>query len=97
MLVAGLYWMVEELQDILLQGPGLYFVQSGWLNMLDWANVLGCLFMEVSFYVYRGMTPGDGAEHTWSLAQAQAWYQIAAGISLSWLCSGFSSIRRTFQ
>ena len=73
-LLLGLYFMCEELQDVLI-GCRNYFIEAGWLNLIDVFNIIAAMTMEITFYSYLGHQPSPIIEsapvHLWSVSVAQ--------------------------
>lgn len=53
-LLVALYFLAEELQDMIMLSFKTYFVSCGWLNLIDWFCILSAFLMEVAYYQYIG-------------------------------------------
>ena len=70
-LVAVLYWLAEELQDLIMLGFKTYVHDAGWLNLIDWLCILSGLMTFVAFFMYLGQFPDTSQAfnyHFWSLS-----------------------------
>ena len=73
-LLLGFYFLLEELQDVLI-GCRKYFIEAGWLNLIDWFNIIAAMWMEITMYSYLGHKPSPIIEnapvHLWSVSASQ--------------------------
>ena len=84
-LFVAYYYLMHEVQDMIMKGMRTYISKNGWLNLIDWACILSALVMEVSYFVYLGKAPDTSIpynSHYWSLASQQESAKISTGLAL---------------
>jgi len=93
-LLLGFYFLLEELQDVLI-GCRKYFIEAGWLNLIDWFNIIAAMWMEITMYSYLGHKPSPIIEnapvHLWSVSASQDDFKIWTGIML--FCVVFRALK----
>lgn len=89
LLLVGYYFMIEEVQDLILTGPHSYFFKSGFSNLVDWLVVLSSLATEMLRCTNLGLRASHADPHLWSRASSQDQFKICLGLTLFFLAIRF--------
>jgi len=80
----ALYYICEEIQDYMAEGWREYFIHAGWMNLIDWVNILVAFWSFWNHMAFFSLMfgPKEGGYGTWTFSKAVAGVQASCGIFL---------------